>query len=390
MFNGKKWQQLLKILLVSGLCASIFFTPLPQVTMAATDPLAEYKKQQQELKEQMEAQQKLINEKNQQKKSFLSQIADLDAQINRMKADKAAANVQLEVAQDQIDEANKLLTETQKRLDERKGTLEQRVRDIYVNGDISMMEVLFESESFSDFISLYDMLERIMDKDTQLLDGIKEDQATIENQKSLLEERQSELIQLKANRQASIQELDSLQGQKEQMLGSVEQQKAQLEAAFEEMEQESSDIAYNIRKLQAAQGGSSSPYNGVFSWPLPGHTTVTSEYGMRMHPILKVKKMHTGIDISAPNGTSIKAVEAGTVIFAGWGSAYGNYVIIDHGGNVASMYAHMSSMSVSVGQKIAKGAEVGKVGSTGWSTGNHLHFEVRVNGSPVNPWTYLK
>lgn len=388
MSEGKTLKKLLKIIFVGGLCANIFFMPLPQVTMAATDPLAEYKKQQQELKEQMEAQQKLIREKSQQKKSFMTQIANLDAQINRMVADKEAANIQLQVAQDQIDEANKLLAETEKRLNERKATLEERVRDIYVNGDISMLEVLFESESFSDFISLYDMVERIMDKDAQLLDGIKEDKATIEEQKALLENRQAQLIQLKANRQASIEELDLLQGQKEQMLKSVEQEKAELEAAFDAMEQESNDIAATIRKLQASS--STTTYNGILGWPLPGHTKITDDYGMRTHPILKTKRMHTGIDIPAPNGTSIKASEAGTVIFAGRGSAYGNYAIIDHGGNVATMYAHMSSITVKDGQTVAKGDEVGKVGSTGWSTGNHLHFEVRVKGSPVNPWTYLK
>jgi murein DD-endopeptidase MepM/ murein hydrolase activator NlpD len=129
---------------------------------------------------------------------------------------------------------------------------------------------------------------------------------------------------------------------------------------------------------------------GVMKWPTPGYTRVSSPYGMRIHPIYKVKKMHTGIDIDAPSGAKIVAANSGKVILAGWNGGYGNCVIIDHGGGLATLYAHQSKILVSVGDKVQKGDTVGKVGSTGLSTGPHLHFEVRKNGSTTNPIPYVK
>jgi murein DD-endopeptidase MepM/ murein hydrolase activator NlpD len=125
----------------------------------------------------------------------------------------------------------------------------------------------------------------------------------------------------------------------------------------------------------------------VLSRPVPG--AITSGFGYRMHPIFHVRKLHTGVDMHAGMGESIKAAAAGTVVFAGWRGGYGKCVIIDHGGGLATLYAHQSEILVSVGQVVKRGVVIGKVGSTGYSTGPHLHFEVRVNGTPVDPVGYL-
>lgn len=158
---------------------------------------------------------------------------------------------------------------------------------------------------------------------------------------------------------------------------------------LDELEAESEKIAEEIRRLEKSdttgyQG------SGKFKWPTPGYTRITSPYGMRTHPILRTKRMHTGIDIGAPKGANVVAAENGKVIFAGWNNAYGQTVIISHGGNITSMYAHLTSYSVKVGQEVKKGAVIAKVGSTGWSTGPHLHFEVRKNGNTIDPMPYLK
>jgi murein DD-endopeptidase MepM/ murein hydrolase activator NlpD len=151
-------------------------------------------------------------------------------------------------------------------------------------------------------------------------------------------------------------------------------------------EQESARIAALLKS-----GGShgTGKYAGTLHWPTPGHTRVSSPFGMRMHPILHVRKMHTGIDISAPSGATIVAAGNGKVIYAGRNGGYGNFTMIDHGNGLVTCYAHQSRITVSKGQHVSAGQTIGKVGSTGLSTGPHLHFEVRVNGTPRNPLSYL-
>jgi murein DD-endopeptidase MepM/ murein hydrolase activator NlpD len=129
---------------------------------------------------------------------------------------------------------------------------------------------------------------------------------------------------------------------------------------------------------------------GNMKWPTPGYTNVVSPYGRRLHPILKKYKMHTGIDIDAPSGASIIAANSGTIIIAGWRSGYGNTVVIDHGGGITTLYAHCSKILVKVGDHVAAGKVIAKVGSTGLSTGAHLHFEIRVNGDTVDPLKFGK
>ena len=130
--------------------------------------------------------------------------------------------------------------------------------------------------------------------------------------------------------------------------------------------------------------------SGVYTWPTPGYTRITSPYGMRKHPILKTNRMHTGIDIGAPNGATIVSVDHGCVVQVGWYGGYGRVVMVDHGHGIVTMYAHTSAALVNVGDAVKKGQAIAKVGSTGWSTGPHLHFEVRINGKYTNPLNYIK
>ena len=172
-------------------------------------------------------------------------------------------------------------------------------------------------------------------------------------------------------------------------MASLESEKAVIEKGLAELEQASNEIAAKIRASTARTGGYSGNPSGRFLWPTPGYSKITSDYGMRVHPILGTKKLHTGIDIGAPSGTRILSGDAGVVIHAGWLGAYGNAVVVDHGGGLSTLYGHMSSIAVREGQQVTAGQKLGGVGSTGLSTGPHLHFEVRVNGNPVSPWGYL-
>jgi len=378
-----------KVIISIAVLSAFLFTCVVTDTQAASDPLAEYQEQQKKLKDEMDAKRKEIAAQNARQKSLLNDISDLDAQLNRMESDIDAANIQLQVAQNQIADANVQIEEAQARLEERQGTMEGRLRDIYMNGDITLLDVLFQSDSYADFLTMYDMAERVMSQDVELLTEIKTDKALIEEKKQLVEDRYNQLWVIRQSKEESTNKLEGLQSQKSVLLDESKAQKAELEKAYKDMEKASSDIANQIRKIQEANK-STLTFSGIFQWPVPGHTTVTSDYGMRMHPILKVNKMHTGIDIAAPNGTPICAVADGTVISVCWNNAYGNMLIIDNGSGVCTLYAHMSKFGTSEGKYVLAGDVIGYVGSTGWSTGNHLHFEVRVNGDPINPWKYLK
>jgi len=161
------------------------------------------------------------------------------------------------------------------------------------------------------------------------------------------------------------------------------------EKALDEMEEAQRKLNKMIAELQAKQ---KKGYMGTatFAWPTPGYTRITSPYGWRIHPIYKTRRMHTGIDIGAPAGSNIVAATHGEVIYADWLGGYGKTVVLDHGGGISTMYAHTSVILVEVGQKVRKGQVIAKVGSTGVSTGPHLHFEVKINGNHTDPWKYFE
>ncbi|HYE79727.1 MAG TPA: M23 family metallopeptidase, partial [bacterium] len=191
-----------------------------------------------------------------------------------------------------------------------------------------------------------------------------------------------ELATLVDRERATYQQL---RNEKASVLSSINKDVRRLEAAYREIEQSSQEIEWFLANLR---GGGSPTFGGTFVNPLPGHR-IGSGFGYRHHPILKRRKMHTGIDIPAPAKTPIRAAAAGTVVFAGWKNGYGKCVIINHGRGFATLYGHMSVIKVTNGQQLSQGAVIGGVGTTGMSTGNHLHFEVRVNGKPVNPRGYI-
>ena len=188
--------------------------------------------------------------------------------------------------------------------------------------------------------------------------------------------------QQEANKQASLQ---ASRGEVASLRSQVASDNKALESEIDALNAEADRLVEEIRRLQGDQAYA----GGTFAWPSASSTRVTSEFGMRFHPILKVNKLHTGIDIGAAAGTKVLAANSGTVIKAGWNNSYGNVVMVDHGGGIVTLYAHNSKLLVSEGDVVARGQEIALVGSTGMSTGAHIHFEVRVNGEYQNPRNWL-
>ncbi|MEG1661774.1 MAG: peptidoglycan DD-metalloendopeptidase family protein, partial [Clostridiales bacterium] len=305
----------------------------------------------------------------------------------------SALNNSINETNSQIDGANIAIADAEVRLSQRQATLESRLVDIYMYGDISMLDVFFEAASFNDFVVTYDMVERLMEQDQQILADIQAEKELIQRNKALLLERKSDLDELKNEQQTQAAQLNKLQAQKYAAMDEANMTVAQLKASLDSLDEASEKVGKQIRNLLAASDNTIS-FGGQFTWPLPGSyglDSVTSEYGNRIHPILNTKRMHTGIDIGAPNGTQIYAAADGKILYVGWVSGYGQTVMIDHGSSITTLYGHMSGYGkFSTGQYVSAGDIIGYVGSTGVSSGNHLHFEVRVNGNHTSPWNYLK
>ena len=267
--------------------------------------------------------------------------------------------------------------------------LEQNLRLLYEQGDVHFLEVLLDSTSISDFLTRWDLLSTLAENNKQLIKENEEQIKLVHIKQEMALQKRHSLAELKTKQDLQRKELAIASSRQQTVYNSLKSERAREEAALNELEEQSRQIAAEIRRQT---GGDSGEYlgSGKFTWPAPGHTRITSSYGMRFHPILKVNKLHTGVDIGAPKGANIVAAENGTVMEVGNRGGYGLIVMLNHGGNLVTLYAHASKTLVKVGQEVKKGEPIAKVGSTGYSTGPHLHFEVRKNGNPVNPMPYLQ
>ena len=342
-------------------------------------------------------------------------IEDVSAKLKQIQADLDAANARLQSIQTKQAEINAQIAQTQNEivkmeayLKTRQDVLNRRVRAIYMHGQLNYLEVILGANSFSDFANRVELLKRVIRSDYNLILEIQKQKAAIEAKKAQLEEDKRQLDALAAEAEKTRQEIAKKKAEQQKVLDAAKSNKA----AAAQMEQDLNAQLASVRNLiqqrlaaaeaarQAAQqqaasddeggGGSDDNYvqgTGAMGWPCSG--PITSPFGYRTHPIFGTTIFHAGIDIGVDYGTPIHAADSGVVVYSGWISGYGNAVIIDHGGGISTLYGHNQSLAVSEGQSVSKGSVIAYAGSTGNSTGPHCHFEVDVNGSPVNPMVYL-
>jgi murein DD-endopeptidase MepM/ murein hydrolase activator NlpD len=354
------------------------------------DPLQEQQQKLQEVNQQINRQRTNIDQARKQEKSIMGQLGSLDKNISKTEADIKSAGERIAYLEENIDKTGKEIKVTEESLAEQSDILGKRLVFIYEKGgNVSYLEVLLSATDIKDFLTRYDLLHAIVEQDVDLIESINKEKRELSLKKSELEVKQKELQRIQAECLAQKEELDAQKDEKQKLLGNVRQEKESYEKALNELEQTSQELATIIRQYQAGSSGGQAG-TGTYTWPAPGYTGISSPYGMRYHPILKQRRLHTGMDIAAPMGATIVAADSGTVISAGWMSGYGNVIIIDHGQGVSTLYAHQSSFIVGKGATVEKGQAIGKVGSTGWSTGPHLHFEVRINGNPTDPAPYVR
>jgi len=318
-----------------------------------------------------------------------------------------------------IEENENKLAEIEDEYQEKHGKLEKRVRDIYINGQISYLDVMFGAQDFGDFLTRMDLLKRVMEQDSALVNAVlayrneiqaigvqlEEDRKVQSEQAIIAEDAKNIKLEKVAEQQALI---DMMQNDKEiynrqydEMIAASNQvaqliQESKYRAAAEEArrQQEAARQAQIEAQgsYETSDDGTYQAYipatnSGAMIWPLSG--PITSEFGWRNHPIFGGQRFHSGLDIGGDYGLPILAAQAGVVSHAGWIGGYGNTVMIDHGGGIVTLYGHNESLAVDVGQYVNQGDVIAYCGSTGNSTGPHCHFEVRLDGEPVSPYNYL-
>ena len=322
--------------------------------------------------------------------------------------DYKAISDQLAQTEAQIKETQAKLEQEEAKLQTREGVFRKRIRDIYMHGQLSYLDVVLGAKDFSDFANRVDLLRRIISSDMELITSIKEQRNQINESKQLLETERAKQVQLKSDAEAKKAEIEKHKGEQQAIMAKAQNDKATAEAAYRELEASSQAIGEMLRQRAAERaaaaaaaaaaaqpadsGGSAPSYqatsgSGTFIWPVNG--VITSPFGYRTHPIFGTSIFHSGIDIGVDYGTPVHAADSGVVVDAGWISGYGYAVIIDHGNGLSTLYGHNESLAVSAGQSVSQGQVIAYAGSTGNSTGPHVHFEVRVNGDPVDPMSYL-
>ena len=399
--KGKLWKRLGKPTLALALAVFVLQGAGGGEAIAAS--LTELQQEQAKLEqEQEENDAKLASLKADQSKQQEYKDA-LDAQMQNLQSQIDGLNTQINGLDASIEEKNTAIAEKQKNIDEDVETLKERLCAIYMMGDASTLEILLQSESVIDMAQKVELLNIITEHDTKLIAQLTADMESIADEKAEIESEKEQVAAARTELESKGSELASVQAEAERVLEELNQSVASVQAESDRIAEEKAQASAEIDQWwkdyyaqlaaqnNSSSGGSSSGSigsggyvsTGNFTWPVPGFTNISCGYSSG----------HKAIDISGGGrtiyGTPIVAADSGKVVTATYHYSYGNYVMIDHGGGYSTLYAHASSLAVSVGQTVTKGQTIAYVGSTGNSTGPHLHFEVRVNGNRQNPFNWF-
>lgn len=377
----RKIQKILCIILAFFILNSYFAT-------TRADELSDLQEEHNKLKEQIEQSNEELTQVQEDLSENLQQVQKLDEKIEESEQEITKLNEEVENLKVELADIETQLKEAEEKYEKQKELLEARLIAVYEAGETQYLDVLLKSRSLSEFLSNYYLVTELASYDMDLLEDTEQKKKVVDLAKQKLENTKNELSTSLQTQTRTSKILQNTKTLRESYVNKLTDQEKEIQANIDEYNQRYAEINSEILNLTGSLENTEY-IGGVLAWPVPGYTKITSKYGMRTHPITGVYKLHTGVDISAPLGANFIAANDGIVIKAGYNAAYGNMVIIDHGGGISTLYAHGSEILVELGQTVTRNQPVLKVGSTGYSTGPHAHFEVRINGVVTDPMEYI-
>lgn len=369
-------------------------------TTAYGSSISDLQNQQKQIQEKIKSAESALQETREEKSEAQAELDAIDEELATVTEEFNFVSEQLEQVTEELSQTEADLARAGVERETQYEVFKERMRVMYMNGSVGYLEVLFSANDFSDFLSRMDYINLIAEYDKGVLDRLEAIETEIAENLELVERQKREIEALKSQKEKQQAELEIALEAKLALVKRLSNDEALYAQTIEDQKREDREVEALIKRKQeeakkaaeeAARAKQQVVYTGgVVAWPLSGYSYISSGYGPRTSPINGKSEFHTGIDIPAPTSTAISAAEGGTVIYSGSKGGYGLCVIVDHGNGMSTLYAHCSKLLVSEGDKVTRGQTIAKVGSTGNSTGPHLHFEVRIGGVHKNPTNYLK
>ena len=370
---------------------TLLWAETPAGVTTPTVALSEQDKLQQVQQQLEEKKQKLLEAKQKEQES-LNKLVVITHQLKQTQQELSAAKTRIVVNESKLKQLSTDIKQTETELSEKAKTLHSKVREIYKGSNVNYLELVLSSKSMGDFLSRSFYFGRVLEQDSNLITQINTEWKGQLQKKVVLKNVTQTIRQSAQEIQDKQESISTLAEEEKKVYDSLKQRREEYEKQVAELEESSKQLEKLITQkiAERAKSGIAAPVGtGRFNWPLGGR--ITSVFGYRKSPFARGRaSFHTGVDIAAPYGTQVQASDGGEVIFTGWWDGYGKAVVLDHGKGFSTVYGHLSRIFVQVGQKIAQGQVIAAEGSTGYSTGPHCHFEIRINGKPVDPMPYLR
>ena len=342
-----------------------------------------------EVQSQMQRMQERKEKARQKAEEASEGLEEIQSSLNRLRSRAKELAGKRDALQSRIDDNQAKLNKKKADVQQRLKVYRKRLRDIYINGQVNYLDVLLGAKDFSDFSSRMYLLQKIISSDIALLEQLQKDEAEIKSRQEQLDAEMKEIKATQAELDAKRARANRLKEQRSYMLYKAQEEQQQSQSEYDRLLAISENITAMLRNMESGGGGSSSGGGGTGRFIWPCHGTITSYFGWRTHPVFGTTKYHSGMDIGVDYGTPILAADSGTVIYSGWLGGYGYAVMIDHGSGLVTLYGHNQALNVYEGQYVTKGTCIAYAGSTGYSTGPHCHFEVRLHGEVTEPLNYL-
>lgn len=376
-----------KMLKIRKIVALVLLFVLTSATLTLAVTESDLIKQQEQLEKEMQQMEQALKNKQNEESKALKELRSINSTLTTAEKKLRTTESNLNQTLQELSRLEAELQSEEENLSVNVDLLSARVNTMYEQGEVHLLEVLLASTSITDFLTRWDLMSRLAKMDMELIGLVKEEIKVTTEKKNEVQIKKDTLLKLQDDQSKQREELSVASSRQSELYKDIAAEKKAVEAALDDLEKESQKIAEELARLNP---NTKHMGTGTYTWPTPGNTRITSPYGMRRHPITKTNSMHTGIDIAAPYGSNIVSVDSGLVAQVAWYGAYGRVVMVDHGRGIVSMYAHTSAALVNVGDVVKKGQAIAKIGTTGWSTGPHLHIEIRVNGQHQPPLNYLK